>query len=157
MSIVVDLNTLPSVFDPYSTDHAQFKPVHNWILFGRGRAVFGGSKYKLELTRTFKYLRLFRRLKEAHRAIEIKQDMVDAKEAKLIESTEGKDCDDQHLIAILCVSRCILLCSQDKRSYKFIKTREFYDKDHRGPKIYSSLRNATLLSDENIVRLLHTS
>lgn len=155
MCIVIDAGALASVFNPSCTEHAEFKPVADWILKGRGRAVFGGTKYKTELARARRYLRLFLQLKIQGRAIEIRGDLVDAREAALVEMTRGSDCDDQHIIAILCVSKCLLLCSQDGRSYCFVKDKRNYPKKQKVPRIYSSHKNRDLLCDHNIVPLLN--
>jgi hypothetical protein len=153
VAIVVDINVLAPVFNPECSGHSEFKPVHDWILKGRGQAVFGGSKYKAELVRAGRYLRLFVQLKTAGRAVEIRPDLVDAREAELIAMTHGTGCDDQHIMAILCVSGCRLVCSLDGRSYEFIKCKTYYPKKGGLPKIYSSSRNIDLLCDRNCVRL----
>lgn len=153
MCIVVDLNSLPNVFCPDSKKHADFKPVHDWIIHGKGYAVYGGTKYKVELGKSYRYLKLFRQLKETRRAIEVRQDAVDARESELLSTTKGKGCDDQHIIAILCVSGCLLLCSEDKRSFKFVKNRCYYGKGRPKPRIYQSPKHKFLLCDENIVHL----
>ena len=36
MPIVVDTNCLSSVFDKACIDHAEFEPVFNWIINGKG-------------------------------------------------------------------------------------------------------------------------
>jgi hypothetical protein len=79
--------------------------------------------------------------------------LVDAREAELIAITQGTGCDDQHIIAILCVSGCRLVCSRDSRSYEFIKCKRYYPKRCRVPRIYSSSKNVDLLSDKNCARL----
>jgi len=151
----VDLNSLSSVFSIDSKNHSEFKPVHDWIIHGKGHAVYGGTKYKAELGKSYRYLKLFRQLKAAHRAVEIRQDMVDARELELLHLIKGKGCDDQHIIAIFCVSGCVLLCSEDIRSFKFIKDKHNYTHGCRRPRIYQRAEHKSLLSDENIVRLRH--
>ncbi len=153
MSIVVDTCALAPVFNPECCGHPEFKPVYDWILEGRGQVVFGGSKFKTELVKAGRYLRLFAQLKTAGRAVEIRADLVDARETELIAMTLGTDCDDQHIIAILCVSGCRLVCSLDGRSYDFIKCKRYYPKNRGLPKIYSSSKNIGLLCDRNRVRL----
>jgi hypothetical protein len=151
--IVVDTNVLALVFNSDCCGHVEFQPVHDWIIKGKGRAVFGGSKFKTELAKAPRYLRLFLQLKTSGRAVEIVTDLVDAREAQLIAMTQGTDCDDQHIIAIVCVSGCRLVCSQDVRSYEFLKCRHYYPSKCKVPKIYRSSRNADLLCDGNCARL----
>lgn len=155
MAIIVDTNTLGLVFNEKCRRHSEFKPVHDWIIHGRGRVVYGGSKYKKELQNAG-LVPLFLQLKNSRRAVEIKEGLVDGREAELIDLTQDTDCDDQHVIAILCVSRCLLVCSEDSRSYKFLKLRKFYPKGYKGPKIYRSLNNIGLLCLKNCVKLRNT-
>jgi hypothetical protein len=153
MCIVIDMNTLASVFNPSSSDHAQFQPVLEWIQEGRGKIVYGGSHYKEELNRSGRYRRVIIELKSKRKVAEIEQLAVDERERQLGEKILEKDCDDRHIIAILCVSGCKLVCSNDKRSYRFIKDKSNYEGKRRVPSIYCKRRNKTLLSDLNIVAL----
>ena len=118
---------------------------------GRGRIIFGGTKYKTELKNAPRYLKLFRLLKDSRRALEVRQDLVDERERELIDLTDGTGCDDQHIIAIFCVSKCVLLCSSDSAAYPFIKDKRLYPKGHKRPAIYKSSRNTSLLCDRHIV------
>lgn len=145
MCIVVDINTLAPVFSEKCHQHEDFRPVKEWIDKGRGFLVFGGTRYKHELSRTYRYLRLVRQMKDSGQAIAIRDDLVDATEAEVIEMTEATDCDDQHIIALLGISRCPLFCSHDSRSYKFIRDRSLYPKGMTRVRIYSSMKNQTLL------------
>ena len=119
--------------------------------------MFGGTKYKRELKKAYRYLRLFRQLKDAHRAIEIRQDMVDVCERWLIKEIKQTKCNDQHIIAIFSVSNCHLLCSHDAKSYKFVRNKQYYPKRQKLPLIYRSAKNKELLCDRHIVDLRHVS
>jgi len=156
MCIVIDLNTLSSVFDQTSQDHQDFAPVSHWVQNGKGFLVFGGTKYKIELQRARRYLGLILQLKKAQRAVEIDQEAVDTREKAIISKTVGTDCDDQHIIAILCVSGCKLVCSKDKRSYRFIKDKSNYKRRRKVPTIYCKPAHAKLLCDSNITVLRNT-
>jgi hypothetical protein len=153
VSILIDINTIAPVFDEQNTLHHGFAPVRAWILDGPGRFVFGGTKYKNELRNAYRFLRLVRQLKDARRACEIRQDLVDQREREVIAQTEGTDCDDQHLIAILDVSGCLLFCSNDKRADKFIKDQRWYSKGRKRPSIYRSVKHRDLLSNKFLVEL----
>ena len=145
MCIVVDINTLAPVFSEKCAQHEGFRPVKEWIEKGRGFLVFGGTQYKKELLKTYRYLRLIRQMRDSGRAVAIRDDLVDAAEVEVIEKTKGADCDDQHIIAILGTSRCPLFCSNDSRSYEFIKDKSLYPKDMARVRIYSSKKNQKLL------------
>ena len=49
MCVIVDTNCLASVFERKSEKHPQFAPVLEWIIFGKGKLIYGGSKYIGEL------------------------------------------------------------------------------------------------------------
>lgn len=155
MCIVVDINTLAPVFNEQCQDHAAFAPVRMWILYGKGCLVYGGTKFKNELVRALRYLKLIRKLKDAHKACEIDATVVDAKETVVIEQTEGTDCDDQHIIALLSVSGCMLFCSADGRAVPYLHDRRFFPNRRQRPRVYRSARNADLLSDKFLVVLRH--
>jgi hypothetical protein len=145
MCIVIDINTLASVFSIESEKHAKFSPVKKWIEEGRGFVVYGGSKYKAELAKTFRYLRLIRQMRDGGQAIAIRDAAVDAFEEDVREKTQGTPCNDQHVIALLGAARCLLLCSGDSRSFKFVKDRRLYPRGMPRVRVYSSSRNANLL------------
>jgi hypothetical protein len=152
VTILIDINTMAPVFDEQNALHHDFAPVRAWIVDGPGRFVFGGTKYKKELRKT-RFVRLVNLLKDARKACEIRLDLVDQREREVIAQTEGTDCDDQHLIAILDVSGCLLFCSNDKRADKFITDRRWYAKGRKRPKIYRSVKHRDLLSNKFLVEL----
>lgn len=153
MCIVIDTNALAHVFNQNSKAHQDFEPVRHWVIEGEGRVVYGGAKYKEELLKAHRYLRLLRLLKDARRACEIKEDMVNAEHVRLEQATKGTDCNDQHIIAIFVVSGCRLFCSCDSSSDKYIKDESLYPKGHPRPSIYRSRNHKHLLSRKYIVRL----
>lgn len=150
MCIIIDTNTFSSVFDKSSDTHNQFKPVLDWILFGNGKAVYGGTKYNNELKKAKRYLKIFKILKDARKTIYIDSAKVDEYEIGLKLKLQHRDFDDPHIIAISSVSKCILICSCDSRSYPFLKDQTLYPKNHAKPKIYKNSKNKNLLNDSNI-------
>lgn len=153
MCIVIDTNSLAHVFNQNSMQHQHFQPVCNWILEGEGHIVYGGTKYKKELSKAHRYLRLVRRLKDARRAFEIDQGMVDAERDRIEEKTKGTKCNDQHIIAIFVVSGCRLFCSLDNKADKYIRDKSLYPKGFARPSIYRSCNHKHLLSSRYIVSL----
>lgn len=145
MCIVVDINALPSVFNEQCDKYSDFCHVKTWIEEGKGVLVFGGTRYKTELAKAFRYLKLIRTMKDGGRAVAIRDDAVDMLEKSIIRKTAGKDCDDQHLIALLGASRCPLFCSSDRRANKYVKDKNLYPKGMVRVKVYSSAKNANLL------------
>lgn len=150
MCIIIDTNAFASVFDCNSEGHSEFSPVLNWIRNGKGKIVFGGTTYRNELRRAKRYLGIIGELKKARRIVEVSNDEVDREQKRIESLVSHRDFDDPHLIAIVAVSRCKLICSSDKRAYRFIKRASLYPKAGMRPKIYSGSSNSDLLCDHNI-------
>lgn len=147
MCIVVDANAASKVFKKNNAEHAEFKPVLDWIMTGKGKLVTGGETYLEELVG---YLSFFSELNRINKQVSICNKLVDTKKDELIIQINDKKCDDPHIIALLAVSGCKVLCSGDKRSFEYIKTKSFYP-DQEIPKIYTSSKNKNLLNDYNLV------
>src|ERR1700733_741215 len=109
MCIVIDINTLAGVFDKKSVNHAEFKDVFEWIFNGKGKIVYGGTKYISELSHT-KYLPLFTEYNRMNKAVLVKAN-IDAETVVVSKMIQHPDFDDQHLVALLRVSKCKLVCS----------------------------------------------
>lgn len=148
MCIVVDANCLTHVFKKYSDNHLDFKPVLDWIIDGKGKFVFGGTKYIEELG--VGYLRLFTDLSRVRKTVKIDTQEVDDKTEWAAEQIQHNDFDDPHIVALLLVSGCKLVCSRDARSYPYLTHKLFFSPASKRPKIYSSSKNADLLKDKNI-------
>ena len=146
MCIVVDINTLAPVFNEACDRHPDFAHVKNWIDEGHGFLVFGGTKFKEELGKAYRYLRLIRLMKESGQAVAIQDDVVDAEEKRVKALTDGTTCDDQHIIGLLSASRCPLVCSEDERAYPYLRDRTLYPDGMTRVRIYSSRRNRSLLN-----------
>lgn len=156
MCIVIDINTLAMVFNTDNARHKDFCHVKTWIEERDGFVVYGGTKYKAELAETGRYMRLLRQLRDAGQAISIRDEAVDKIEIGVRRKTRGTDCDDQHVIALLGASRCLLLCSIDARSFEFVKDRNLYPKGTKAVKIYTSARNKRLLEKADPRTLTNT-
>jgi len=152
MCIVIDANTIACVFEEDCKKHNDFRPVKNWIYEGGGKMVVGGTKFKSEIYGMRKYAKVFKLLKDARKLCEIVDSEVDNKEQAILKMTAMTNCNDQHVIALISVSGCRLVCSEDKASFKYLKDCRFYPKGKR-PKIYSSKANKKLLTSNFIVKL----
>jgi hypothetical protein len=157
MCIVIDINTLSMVFNEANTRHAEFSAVKDWIHSRNGVVVYGGTKYKEELAKTEKFMRLLRLLRDSGKAITIVDDVVDAIESTVKTLTKNTDCDDPHIIALLGAARCPLLCSVDNRSFPFIKDKTLYPKGTPLVRIYTSPRNRNLLKKIDPVCLMNVN
>jgi hypothetical protein len=151
MCIIVDTNCLASVFDKSSAKHSDFEPVLNWILSGKGKLIYGGTKYLTELGKSRKYLKIIGLLNSrAKRVIIVDKEKVDQEQVRIESLITDNDFDDPHLPAIVIISKCMLICSEDSRSTKFVTRGELYPKGIIVPKYYMGFRNKDLLCNENI-------
>lgn len=150
MCIILDTNCWNSIFQPTSIGYKEFKPVWDWITLGNGKIVYGGSKYMAELGKAPKYMKIFKLLKDRGRVIRLKDEDVDKEQERIGKIITDPDFDDPHLPAIVIVGKCLLICSADKRSIKFVKKSFLYPKGWKIPKYYMGERNKKLLCDKYI-------
>jgi hypothetical protein len=151
--IILDTNSIPSVFDSATSDYREFYFVYDWIKKQKGACfVYGGTKYKSEIKKMRKYLTLIAELQKAGKFVEINGDMIDGYAVRLKEVCSDRAFNDEHLVAILDVSGCKLLCTKDIEAMPYIKRKEFYS-DQKIPQIYSGSRNRDLLNVTYIVEL----
>ncbi len=151
MCIVIDTCVISSVLNPHSVDHREFRPVLEWISSGPGKMVYGGTKYKRELSNLKRYLGLISEWRRAGKCRILRDDLVDQEEARIHEESQDPDFDDAHILAILIVGRIRLVCTKDDRSIRKLKNKNLHPPKFRGPKFYTSARNVSLLSNRFIV------
>lgn len=144
MCVVIDINVLALVLNPYSGDH-NFQPMREWIEAGDGFLVYGGTKYKKELMKTPRYLRLIRLMKDAGKAAAIRDSAVDSNESVIRRKLGQSSHNDHHIVALLGAAHCPLLCSKDRSSFSLIKNWKLYPPGAPRVKIYCSIRNKNLL------------
>lgn len=153
MCIVIDINVFASVFKPDAQNFKEYEPIFKWIVEKRkGKVVYGGSKYLKELPQSYRSI-LLELSKSGLTAYYPDTQAIDDYEEQIIQSIDDKRLNDPHIIAILGVTGCLLLCSEDSKSFKFIKDRQFYPKKYKGLKIYTKNKHKHLLCEENIVSI----
>lgn len=158
MCIVIDVNTIPLVLSRSPQKHSEFAPVHEWILSARGaKMVYGGRKYKAELSGLKRYLSYIAELRKSGKVTLVADSAVDGEAKRVRKLVDADDFDDSHLVGIIAASGCRLLCSTDKRADKFIKMKTLYPRGVSPPSIYRSREHAHLLCRRNIVKLLNTT
>jgi hypothetical protein len=150
------MNALPSVFNTEASDHCEFYPIKDWIYNGKGKMVYGGTTYCNQLGKLPRYLRLIADLNRQRKVVEINKSKVDQAEKMVLNSINNSKCDDAHIIAIVDVSGCRLVCTKDDKSNVYIKDKKLYPKHTKPPRIYKGLRHTDLLNDRNIVTCRHT-
>jgi predicted nucleic acid-binding protein len=155
MCIVIDTNVWPLVFRSDAVRHRDYIPVLKWITEGPGFIVYGGSKYETELKKAPNYLNIFVELNKKGRAKHVDSIQVDEHQIQVEQAVNTAKCNDAHLIAIFRVSGCRLLCTEDKKSFAFIKNKKFYLRGQRPPSIYcrSCKQHRRLLCLQNVVQI----
>lgn len=153
MCIVIDINTISCVFNEGNSCHNEFKPVSQWILKGKGKIVYGGKGYMDELKKMRKCMRFISRLNSMGKAVPLNNDEVDEYCKKIKHMVKKTKFNDPHVIAMIAVSKCKVLCSKDGESFEFIQNSALYPKGVKPPKIYSKKACINLLEDENIIEI----
>lgn len=121
MCIIIDTCAFHCVFDNRTPKHKEYKPVGDWLLARKGKLVYGGQKYAIELLNNSQYIRLFLEFERSAQLFHAPEDKVNAL-SKEIQKRRLKDCDDEHIIALSIVSGCRLVCTEDKRSCGYLKS-----------------------------------
>jgi hypothetical protein len=78
--------------------------------------------------------------------------VVDTYEKKLESINSDAAFNDKHLVSIVEISNCGLLCSKDEEAMSYIKNKDFYE-TASPPKIYTGSRNRDLLNHTNMTKL----
>jgi hypothetical protein len=151
MCIVIDANTFAAVFSDSCQEHEEFEPVLTWIIYGKGKIIYGGSKYEQELRHCRKYLGIFSELRKVGKVVVLNSTKVDYIQQQVEGIISHSNFDDPHIVAIVIVSGCRLICSNDGRAHPFFKDKNLYPKHFERPRIYSGYGNRDLLCDQNLV------
>ena len=154
MAIILDTNCFANVFSRNSAKHNEFKPVLDWVVKGKGLFIYGGTQYISELSTCSQFLPIFRELRLVGKVLEIEKNKVDSRQEEIRTKIPDEEFDDKHLPAIIIESKCRLICSDDKRSIKYVTEPTLYPKGISKPKYYTGSSNANILCDDNIDKSL---
>jgi hypothetical protein len=97
--------------------------------------------------------KVFVELNQKGKLVSVDNDKVDAWAQNLKKKVPDAAFDDEHIVALVGISKCCLVCSDDKRAYPYIKRLDLYPKGVKPPKIYASVRNAGLCCDQHITKI----
>jgi hypothetical protein len=150
MCALIDSCVLSKVFNKDDAEHKPFKDISRWISEGSGAIVYGGSTYAKQLG-TGRYLELFSKLRVAGRAFPVDGNAVDKREKLLKKLIPDKDFDDPHLIAIIGLSKCCILCTTDVRFRPYFKRKDLYPQGVIIPKIYTEKQGKKHCSNSAVV------
>lgn len=145
MCVIIDVNCIGKVFDQKNAEYQRFQPVHLWVMTGDGSVIYGGTKYLKELGEG-KYLNLFTELLKVRRAIKINSESVDKRAVQLKIRVPDDAFDDEHIVALVGISRCCVVCTDDVNSLPYLKRRDLYPSGVKVPKIYRSIEDKKLCS-----------
>lgn len=147
MCLIVDANCFSHVFNKKDKRHEGFLPVYDWLFYGHGGAlIYGGDKYKEEINFTTPtYKPLLAELERKGRLLKMCGKCVNEVSEELKETVQDRHFDDEHILALVIVSRCHVVCTDDMRAIEFLKKTELYPIGVNPPKIYRSKRNADLV------------
>lgn len=142
--LIIDTNALSKTFDQNNLDHHNYRPVLKFIS-SRGIFCIGGTTYGKELARLPKILEHIRVLKNAGQVKVFDGSLIDQHEERIKVAAPPPGCDDQHIIAMICVSKARVVATDDSRSDKYLKDRSLYVGLARRPSIYRRVIHSRLL------------
>jgi hypothetical protein len=150
MCIIADPPTFIAIFKSTDLDHAKFAAVRDWVDKGAGKFVMGGAKYKMELLAVKSVLPLLTELERKGKIIRHDSEKVDADVVvvKTIEPTT--DFDDPHLVALVRLTGCRLICLRDPRAHRFLRDIKFYQSSSNRPSLYTQKTHSKLLCAKNL-------
>ena len=121
MCLVIDACCLSNVFIKKDKKHPAFEPVLQWITKGKGRMIYGGTKYNTELGRVTGVLGIVSELSRQRRTVMISSDVVDPLERELKDKIPDEKFDDEHLAALVIASRCHVVCTDDNIAISYLR------------------------------------
>ncbi|HET6747055.1 MAG TPA: hypothetical protein VFH06_03055 [Candidatus Saccharimonadales bacterium] len=145
MCIIVDINTLASVFKTSSADHGQFAPVLSHIRSRKSNLIIGGSKFEAELKLNKEFYKILSIMKSNGQAVEADRSRVDSLEASIAAKFSDPLFNDKHIVALCYISNARLVCTKDLVLQSYIKKRDFYNKGKTPAKVFNSKSPAKIV------------
>jgi predicted nucleic acid-binding protein len=153
--MLIDTNLIAVFFNKNNERHGIYKPVLEWFMTGKAKIVTGGGRYyQREIKeRLVSYVPILTELSRLNKTHWFPDKDVDELVTHIESLESDSDFDDPHIVALLCISKAKIFCSEDERAFKFVKDKKFYPKGQETPKVLSLKTHAAsleLLNDENI-------
>jgi hypothetical protein len=117
---------------------------------GRGKIIFGGSKFKKEI-RGSRFLKILTEFEKLHKLVSVPDGQVDKLGRELKEKVPDRKFNDEHIVALVSLTRCCVVCTDDDEAVPYLKMRELYPQGMKRPKIYRTARHAPLCCNEHVV------
>lgn len=143
--LIIDANVAAAVFDIKNINHYKYRPILDYLFRRGGVLSSGGTRYLKEISKIGVAMIPLKQLEQAGRLRISDRRAVDLEEARVSQLAPSPACDDQHLIALVCVSRARVIASDDKRADKFIKNKSLYSGGVSRPAIYRQASHKKLL------------
>lgn len=148
MCAIIDTCAFAHVFNEEAEGFKEFRSIREWLMKGGGKAVYGGTKYATELTG--RNAGMLAQLERRGKTVRLDKAAVDKIAKALKKERPERDFDDEHLVAIVIVSGCRVVCTKDKRAHPYLKMDALYPKPAKKPKIFDSSKTAKLCCDKNM-------
>ena len=145
MCVIIDANVWPAFCaDPTA---ATLSEVDRWLTSGKGRVVYGGTKYGEELAQVAAAVQLLFSYAQAGMAKKYPDGPIDTDAARLKQDPQTES-NDHHILALARVSGARILCTGDKALMSDFTNRSLvptprgrvfpgdgwnFKLDHRGP------------------------
>lgn len=138
------------MFKSTDPNHADFVAVRQWVVEGTGKFVMGGTKYKAELMAVKSVVPFLAELERKGKVVRKRDADVDADEAAVKAIEPANDFDDPHLVALIRLTGCRLICIRDPRAHRFLRSPRFYRSKKERPRLYTRTKNGALLCALNL-------
>lgn len=156
MCVVVDADTFAYFTNPISSRHKEFQPVVKWVRSSNSKFVYGGKTYGDQLDKYKGFRDFLTRMWQEGKTHKLNHKEVDDIENALARTITGPDYNDHHIVAIVLISRCKLVCSMDSGLRNLINAcysssgrstikRQLRIRNSRKPGIYSGRGSASTL------------
>lgn len=144
--VILDTNCFSHVFKRSDKKHSEFAAFLEWLCNGPGYLVYGGTKYKEELSKANQYLKIFQLLHDCNKADVYEDSLIDNEMGRIVRLVNDKRFDDPHLAAIVVVTKSRVICTEDSRSFSYLKRKDIYDGMVECPKFYTGCNCSHLLT-----------
>lgn len=148
MCAIIDTCVFPKMFRGDGSPERRFKPIYDWIHKKGGKLITGGTTYERELGGA---LGVFAEYEKMQKLIKLDKSKVDRKERELKAREPAGGFDDAHLVAMVILSKCCVICTDEKKAVKYFKRREFYPKGVKPPSVYRNEKHKHLCCADNEV------
>ena len=134
MCAVVDPPVFVSVFKSTDAHHEVFRHVLTWVERGNGKLVMGGTQFRQELTAVRSVLRPLAELERRNKIVRCNEEVVDAQVAIVRGLEKSKAFDDPHLVALVRLTGCRVICTKDEASHQFLRSAALYERPVTRPR-----------------------